>query len=216
MKVIIVGCGRLGRGLAKLLDKKGDEITVIDQNPESFKDLGTHYTGQKITGYGIDRQVLESAGIERADALVACTNNDEINALAARTARVFYQVPQVIARLYDPHKADIYNALGIQVLSTTSWGIRTAAEMLSFNHLDILDELGSGSVKLIRVEVSPLLAGRNVQSLNKMGQCSVSAMRHGNSTYVPTDGTVLEAGDILFMTVQSDYISTLKTDLGSH
>lgn len=216
MKVIIVGCGRLGRGLAKLLDQKGEEVTIIDQNPEAFKGLGTHYKGEKVTGFGIDKTVLESAGIERADALVSCTNNDEVNALAARTARIFYQVPQVVARLYDPHKANIYNALGIQVLSTTSWGIRYAAQLLSFGQLDVIDELGDGAVKIVRLEVKPLLAGRTVQSLNQMSQCSVSAMHRNNQTYMPTDGTLLEAGDVLFLTVQSEYIPALKNILAIH
>lgn len=214
MKVVIVGCGRMGRGLAKLLDRRGDQVTIIDKNEEAFKELGSHYNGEKITGYGADKEVLEAAGIDRTDALVTCTSNDEVNALVARTARIFYQVPQVIARLYDPHKANIYNALGIRVLSTTSWGIRYTAEILSYTQLDIIQELGNGSVKLVRIEVDYLLAGRTVQSLNKMGQCMVSAMRRGNDTYMPTDGTLLEAGDCLFLMVQSDYISSLKKTLG--
>lgn len=214
MRVIIIGCGRMGRGLARLLDKKGDEVIVVDQNKDSFKDLGSHFSGKTILGFGIDKEVLELAGIERADALVTCTSNDEVNALVARAARIEYQVPQVIARLYDPHKASIYNALGIQVLSSTLWGIRHTAELLSYNQFDIIEELGNGNIKIVRIEIPPMMVGRNIFGLRSVGQCEVTGLRRGNKTFIPSDGMTFESGDALFLSVQSDYIPRLKSILG--
>lgn len=214
MKVIIIGCGRMGRGLGRLLCKKGDEVTIIDQRPEAFKELGSHYTGETIVGYGVDKETLEKAGIARADALISCTNNDEVNALVARAARINYSVPRVIARLYDPHKASIYNALGIQVLSSTNWAIRHAAELLSYNHFNIIEEFGSGQVKIVQIDLPSLMAGRSVAGLNRMGQCAVSSIRRGNDVFMPTDGFILEAGDVLFITVQAEFLPTLKSILG--
>jgi trk system potassium uptake protein TrkA len=129
MKVIIVGLGRMGTGLSLSLAKKGHQVTVIDNNPESFDALGKDFTGTKIVGFGFDRDVLIEAKIDKVDAVVSCTESDEINAVIARIAKNAYRVPRVIARLYDSRKAEIYRRLGIQTLSTTSWGIERASEI---------------------------------------------------------------------------------------
>ena len=113
MNVIIVGCGKLGSGLALSLDKKKHAVTVIDTDSTKCALLGDKFQGRKITGVGFDKDVMERAGIKMADAVIACTINDETNALVGRIARNIYRVPRVISRLYDPRKAEIYQALGI-------------------------------------------------------------------------------------------------------
>ncbi|MFV0527551.1 MAG: potassium channel family protein [Lachnospiraceae bacterium] len=214
MRVIVIGCGRLGRGIARKMDRQGDEVIAIDKNDESLKKLGDGFEGTTICGLGFDKDVLESAGIQRADALIATTNKDEVNALTARMARVFYKVPRVIARLYDGQRADIYNAMGIQVLSTTMWGIRKAAELLSYSHVDSVWEIGGGAVEMLRIEVNSLLAGRTVHSLNKMGEIQVVAMWRKNKVHMPTDGMVFEKNDVVYVSVANTALATFKEMLG--
>src|SRR6266498_5546516 len=102
MKIIILGCGRVGIYLARSLDKAGHKVTVIDRNSDSFTKLGADYGGQMVLGTGIDEDVLKKAGIERADAFVAVTNGDNTNAMAAQIAKHVFHVQHVVARLYDP------------------------------------------------------------------------------------------------------------------
>ena len=142
MKVIIVGCGKFGSGLAMTLEKKGNEVTIIDNDPEAFELLDKKFMGTKITGIGFDRDILEQAGISRCDAVVACSKKDETNALIGKLARDAYSVPRVICRLYDPRRAAIYRSFGIETISTTSWGVQRAMDMLSFNALDSILMLG--------------------------------------------------------------------------
>lgn len=122
MRVIIVGCGKLGSGLAKALTRKGNQVTIIDSNADAFELLDKDFSGKTIAGIGFDRDILEKANISHADAIIACSKSDEINALIGKIARDIYRVPRVISRLYDPRRAEIYHSLGIQTLSTTTWG----------------------------------------------------------------------------------------------
>lgn len=214
MKVLIVGCGRLGRGLARELDRKGVDVTMIDKDPEKLEHLHAPYKGQTQVGVGFDQDVLEAAGIMRADALVATTDNDETNALIARIARNHYKVPRVIARLYDPRKAAIYTALGIQTISTTSWGIQRGLEMLSYTQMDNVLTLGESDVSLVRVEVPALLAGRPVQDLTRPGEVHVMSIGRANSAFIPTLGTTMQSGDVLYIAVATSAFGKLKIALG--
>lgn len=215
MKIIIVGCGRMGRGVAKFLNKKGEDVTVIDNNPEAFEGLGSHFSGKTITGIGFDKEVLEQAGITMADAVVAFTNSDETNALVARIARLVYRVPKAIARLYDYHKANIYNALDVQVISTTSWGIEKTCSMLSYDQLDVVSDFGgSANVNLVRIEIPILAEGQSIREFTSMGEMEPVCIRRGNNTFVPTDGFVLKSGDILYISLEISAIPKLKSMLG--
>ena len=121
MKVIVVGLGRMGTGLSLNLAKKGHQVIVIDKDSEALDSLGKNFNGERVEGLGFDKDILNKAKIDRVDAVVACTDSDEVNAVIARMAKNIYRVPKVIARLYDPKKADIYRRLGIQTISTTTW-----------------------------------------------------------------------------------------------
>jgi len=113
MKVIILGCGRLGAHLARRLDHEGNEVTVIDRNAESFARLGSEFHGRMVFGTGIDEDLLRRAGIEEVDAFVAVTNGDNTNAMASEIAKLVFNVPRVIARLYDPVREGTFHALGL-------------------------------------------------------------------------------------------------------
>lgn len=215
MKVIIVGCGKLGSGLALDLSRKGHGVTVIDTQPEAFALLGDNFNGETIVGVGFDRDLLEKkANIKFADAVVACSKSDDANALIGKIARDIYRVPRVISRLYDPRRAEIYRSLGIQTISTTTWGVTRVTELLSYTQFDNVASLGSGDVEVVRVEVSALLSGKIVNDLTVVGECHVVAISRDNRTFIPTLGTQFNRHDIIYISVLVSSSKKLKSMLG--
>jgi trk system potassium uptake protein len=130
MKIIILGCGRVGIYLAQTLDKAGHQVTVVDRNPDSFSKLGGEYGGQMVLGTGIDEDVLKKAGIEKADAFIAVTNGDNTNAMAAQIAKHVFNVQHVVARMYDPIREDTYRLLGLETVCSTVMGAERIREMV--------------------------------------------------------------------------------------
>jgi trk system potassium uptake protein TrkA len=214
MRIVIVGCGRIGSGLAQALDRAGHEVSVIDSNPAAFSNLNPAFTGKKIEGIGFDRDVLLKARIDRADALAAVTSSDESNAVIAQLARDAYRVPKVVARMYDRQKAEIYRRLGVLTLSSTAWGIRRAMDLINYSPLNTVLSLGSGDVDLVEIEVPALLIGRQARELMLSGEVIVSAIVRGNKTFIPTMGTTFEKGDLIYLTVATGSTGRLKRLLG--
>jgi trk system potassium uptake protein TrkA len=214
MKVIVVGCGKMGSGLAQELVRKGHTVTVVGSSMEEFAMLGKGFHGDTIVGVAFDKQILEQAGIERADAIVACTKSDETNALIGRISRNTYRVPRVISRLYDPRKAEIYRSLGIQTISATEWGVKHAIELLSYDQLDIVAGLGNGGVDIVRVEATELLVGKKIVDVTAAGEFTVCALSRQNQTFLPTLGTVIEKGDVLYYNVMVSSVKQFKHVLG--
>lgn len=214
MKVIIVGCGRMGLGLAAELDRNNHEVCLIDSDAQRLDAVPDSYTGRKVVGIGFDQATLEKAGITNQDALVSCTNSDETNALIARIARNIFKVPTVVARLYDPRKATIYNALGIQTISTTSWGIQRAVELINYSKFDRTLSFGDGNVELIRIEVPATRVGRKVQDVSMIGDIQVVSIVRENTGFIPTQGTTLMEHDVLFVAVNTSAIGQLKSLMG--
>lgn len=212
MKVIIVGCGKLGSGLAQNLVKKGHKVTVIDNDQEAFDLLGKDFSGETILGIGFDKNILEKAQIRSSDAIIACSKSDDANALIGRISRNIYRVPKVISRLYDPRRAEIYRSLGIQTISTTTWGVHKAIEMLSYNQLDSISTIGD--MEMIRVETPELLVGRTVNELTVIGEIQVVSIIRGNKTLMPTTSTAFQKHDMIFIAALSTSINRLKKLLG--
>lgn len=210
MKIIIVGCGRLGSGLAMELDRLKYEVTVISSQPQQFRALGDDFNGHTLTGVEFDRELLEKAGIMRTDGLITCTESDETNALVARIARNHYRVPKVIARLYDRRKVDIYNALGIQVIATTQWGIARAKELLTFSHLESVLSIGNTPVEVVRVNIPALLTGRTIQEAFPMNEVRVVALSRGNDSFIPANNTLLQEHDTLYLAAQAEAIHEIR------
>jgi len=214
MKAIIVGCGKLGSGLALSLIRKGHTVTVIDIDPAAFQLLGRNFSGKTILGIGFDREILEKAQIHIADAVIACSKSDDANALIGRIAKNIYKVPHVISRLYDPRRAEIYRTLGIQTISTTTWGVFRAIEMLSYSGLDSVLTIGDNNVEVIRIDVPPLLIGRTVNELTAVGEIQVVAVSRGNKSFLPTLGTVLQQNDVVYISVLASSAKRLQALLG--
>jgi trk system potassium uptake protein TrkA len=133
MKLIIVGCSRVGAMVARAMEEAGHEVTVVDSNRRSFDRLGTDFKGQMVLGNGIDEDVLRQAGIERADGFASLTNGDNRNIMAAQIAREVFHVPKVITRIYDPIRQDVYQELGLNTICPTLAGARQIHAMLKGN-----------------------------------------------------------------------------------
>jgi len=209
VRVIIIGCGRMGSGLARTLTLRGHTVTVVDKEPTAFERLGPSFKGRMVAGVGFDREVLVQAGIERADGLAAVTASDEANVVAARMASQVFRVPRVVARLYDPRKAEIYDRLGLQTINTTSWGINRIADLLCYSQFEPVVSLG-GQVDLVEVQLPPLLAGRTANELTVPGELMVVAISRGGKTFLATLGTVFQEGDVVHLAVLSTAVDRLK------
>jgi len=214
MRILIIGCGRVGAGLAKTLLGRGHSVTVVDKDPLAFEKLGDKFKGQTIVGIGFDRDVLLKAGIERVDGVAAVTSSDEANVVASRIARDIFRVPRVVARLYDVRQAEIYKRLGIQTIAPTGWGINRIADLLLYSPLEIVFTLGSGEVELVEAEVPSLLVGRTVRDLTVSGEIHVVSITHDNKTFLPTPGTFFRENDLLHLAVLATSTNRLKELLG--
>ncbi|MBK8134798.1 MAG: NAD-binding protein [Anaerolineae bacterium] len=213
MKIIIVGCGRVGQGLAQAMSRKGHLVTVVDKDPKAFHALNPAPSIQCITGIGFDRDVLIQAGIERTDGLAAVTDSDEANLVTGQLARQVFHIPKVVARVYDSRQAEIYRRLGLQVIATTSWGVNRIAEILTYSSLDPVLNLGNGEVDILQSSVPLLLVGRTVNELTIPGEVSVIAITRRDSAFLPTLGTVFEAGDHVHLAVITSAMRRLSAML---
>ncbi len=214
MKIIIVGCGRLGVRLATILQMRGHQITVIDNDPTTFEKLGPTFTGKKIIGVGFDRDILIRAGIEKADGLAAVTSSDEANVVAARLAKQFFKVPRVTARVYDPRKAEIYRRFGIQTISPVAIGASRLAELLSTSPYKVVFNVGGGEVDIVELELPTSLEGRGIRDLAIVGEVQVVAITRTGKTFLPNEGTAFMQGDVVHLAITSPGGDRLKPLLG--
>jgi trk system potassium uptake protein TrkA len=209
MRFVIVGCGRVGAQLANQLFLQGHEVTIIDRDPAAFRRLSPAYKGHKVEGVGFDRDVLVSAGIERADGFASVTNGDNANLVSAQIARRVFRVPRVVARIYDPRRAGIYRRLGLLTISPTEWGASRISQVLCHPGMSVLQSMGNGEVHLVEVEVTAHLAGHRVNELVIPGEMNVVALMRGGRATVPTLGTAMQIGDTVQVSVQATAMGRL-------
>lgn len=210
MKVIIMGCGRVGEQLAYILSDEGHAVTVVDYDPQALARLTERFKGERVKGVGFDREVLLQAGIEEADAFAATSSSDNANIVAARIAREVFLVPRVIARLYDPRRAEIYQRLGLRTISSTTWGAERIRELLTHAELDPIFTFGNGEVAILSIEVPPQLIGRMVRDLTISGGVGVTAITRQEHAFIPFSGTEFLARDILHLSVAASAMEQLK------
>lgn len=196
MKVMIVGCGRVGSTLANILSLEQKDVVVIDKNEEAFLRLGKTFRGQKVRGHGFDKKILEKAGIEHCDAFVSVTNGDNTNIVSARTAKDEYRVPKVIARIYDPVRAQIYRKLGVITVAPVTWAANKIKDLIIHPEHATQATFGSGEVELVRLEIPHHLIGKNVQSITIPGEIQIVAITRLGKAFIPTTATVLMEGDV--------------------
>jgi trk system potassium uptake protein len=214
MKVIIMGCGRVGVQLARLLVDEGHQVAVIDYDADALKRLGPDFKGQKVVGVGFDREILIKAGIERADAFAAASSSDNANILAARIAHNIFHVPRVVARLFDPQRAEIYRRLGMLTISSTTWGAERIRELITSMEIDPIHSFGSGEVSLVNIEVPPQLVGRMVKDLTVNSEISIVAITRQGAAFIPVLGSQFKDGDIIHVVVLATALERFKTMLG--
>ena len=214
MKIIIMGCGRVGEQVSRILANEGHHITVIDKEAEPLARLGIDFKGRKVKGIGFDRNVLVEAGIETAEAFAATSSSDNANIIAARIARNIFRVPRVVARLYDPRRAEIYRRLGLVTISSTTWGAERIRKLITYTDLDAVLTFGSGEVSLVSLETPPVLVGRSARHLNLPGEISVVAITRDRAALIPTSGTEFQTGDTIHLAVLATAMERLQALLG--
>lgn len=203
MRVIIGGCGRVGAQLATKLANERHEVVVIDKNPAALKRLGEGFGGTIVQGMVFDKEVLEHAGIERCDAFVAVTSGDNSNVVSATVARGVFRVPKVVARIFDPRRAEIYRRLGIQTVSSVTWAANEMSSLILYPYLVRDLALGDGDVQAVKVSIPPRLVGRTVADLSMPGESMVFAVVRGGRSFIPSTPESLLEGDVLEIAVLS-------------
>ena len=209
MRVIIMGCGRVGSELSNELAAEGHDVTVIDKNPEAFFRYPPGDRAKTVVGLGFDRDVLEEAGIKEAEAFVAVSSGDNSNIVSARVALERYHVPKVVARIYDPRRADIYERLNIPTVATTRWGVKQIHLMLFHDRQEIRETLGGGDLLRLRMPVAPHMVGKHVSEFNVAGKILISGVSRGGGGFLPTEDSTLQAGDYLIVMLTNDAMETI-------
>jgi trk system potassium uptake protein len=214
MRVIIMGCGRVGVQLALLLVEEGHQVVVIDYDANALTRLGPNFKGQKIVGVGFDKDILLKAGIESADAFAAASSSDNANIIAARIAHNIFHVPRVVARLFDPQRAEVYRRLGMLTISSTTWGAERIRELITSAEIDPIHSFGSGEVSLVNIEAPLQLVGRMVKDLTVSTEISVVAITRQGAAFIPTLGSQFKEGDIIHIAILASALERLKILLG--
>jgi len=214
MKIIIMGCGRVGSQVSQLLVGHGHEVTVIDHDANALARLGAEFKGKIVRGLGFDRNVLIEAGVETAEGFIAASSSDNANIVAARIARNIFRVPRVVARLYDPVRAEVYQRLGLTTISSTAWGAERIVEVVTHADLDVLSVFSDGGTTLVRVESPARLNGHRVAQMNIPGEVSVTAITRNDHTFIPVSGTEFQEGDVIYLAVISSAMLRLEELLG--
>jgi len=192
-----MGCGRVGSTIAHILEDQGHSVAIIDQDAEAFRRLRSGFKGSKITGIGFDRDVLVEAGIERADAFAAVSSGDNSNVIAARVARESFNVHNVVARIYDPRRAEVYQRLGIPTVATVRWTADQMLRRLLPEGSEPLWRDPTGAVVLAEVAISDAWLGEKVQTLEESARARVAFISRLGEALLPGPGTVLQEGDVL-------------------
>lgn len=214
MKVIVVGCGRVGAELAYRLYQKGNQVTVIDVVATAFDNLNPDFRGRLLEGDVLSQDVLRRAGIEQADAIAAVTSSDTLNAVVLHVARTVYHIPNVVARNYEPRYRSLYEAFGLQAVGPSSWGAQRMEEMLSDATLHAVFSAGNGEVEVYEIVIPESWHGRPVKDLLN-GSCMAIALTRAGRATIPTPDTILEACDVLHLSATQEGIATLRQRLAS-
>lgn len=215
MHVVVVGCGRVGSGLARAVEASGHTVAIVDRQEKAFRRLPEGFAGRKVVGVGFDRDRLEQAGIGEAGALAAVTNGDNSNILVARIARETYGIEKVVARIYDPRRAAIYERLGIATIATVQWATERVLRRILPDSGEV--EWIDPSAKVVLVErlvPSDLVAKKVADLEERTGVRAVAVSRLGVSQLAEPP-LILQEGDVLYLAVDGDGIDALDVHLGA-
>ncbi|HQR27462.1 MAG TPA: TrkA family potassium uptake protein [Nocardioides sp.] len=204
MHVVIMGCGRVGSTLARGLEDRNHTVSVIDSEPDSFRRLGPAFNGDKVTGYGFDQAVLEKAGIRRADAFAAVSSGDNSNIIAARVARETFGIQQVVARIYDPGRAEVYQRLGITTVATVKW----TADQVMRRLLPVGAEPDfrdpTGTIRLDQVPVPDAWIGHRTIHFQDQSRSRIAWIDRLGDGMLPNRDSVLQEGDLMHLVMREE------------
>jgi trk system potassium uptake protein len=213
--VVIMGCGRVGSQLSLELLAGDHQVSVVDKNARAFWRYPPGNAAKTVVGLGFDRDVLEEAGIKEADGFVAVSSGDNSNIVSARVALEHYHVPRVIARIYDPRRAEIYQKLNIPTVATTTWGVKQIQLMLFHDRQEVRESMGGGDILRVRVPVPKHLVGRSATAVNVDGKLLVAGVSRGGHGFIPTEGSTLQEGDFLAVMLAKDALEMLDERLAT-
>ncbi len=213
MHVIIAGCGRVGSELAGNLERLGQSVAVIDKNPKAFERLKGAFAGARIVGFAFDREVLQEAGIKEAHAFASVTNGDNSNILSARVAKEHYRVAHVVARIYDPRRAQIYQRLGIQTVATVRWTTDQILRAILPDEVPVEYTVDNGEVVVTAIPAPPETVGKHAAAVDVDGRRRLIAVSRFGVPRLPDSGLTIQDGDILHISVTRGDIAALPEDL---
>ena len=214
MNFIVVGCGRVGAELCYHLFKRGHQVVVVDINKEAFNRLHPDFRGRTLEGEGLAEGVLERAGIHEADGLAAVTNSDTLNAVVAHAARIIYNVPNVVARNYDPNLRSVIEAFGLQTVGSTYWGAQRVEELLMNPSQRMVYSAGNGEVEVYELQIPEEWAGRTLgELLESLKQCYPVALSRAGHSFLPEPTMRLQTGDMLDISSTFEGIGELTARL---
>jgi trk system potassium uptake protein TrkA len=211
--VVIAGCGRVGSELASNLERLGHSIAIIDKNAKAFDRLKADFGGNRFKGFAFDRDILEEAGIKEAQAFASVTNGDNSNILSARVAKEHYRVPEVVARIYDPRRAQIYQRLGIQTVATVRWTTDQILRFLLPHDVPVEFTVDNGEVVVTALEAPSETIGKKARDLDADGQRRVIAVSRFGVPRIPDASMTVQDGDILHVSVVRSGLADLGEEL---
>ncbi|MFF5206946.1 potassium channel family protein [Streptosporangium sp. NPDC000396] len=205
MHIVIMGCGRVGSTLAHILEDSGHSVAIIDRDPQAFRRLRAGFRGRRVTGIGFDRDVLEEAGIESAGAYVAVSSGDNSNIISARVARETFGVDNVVARIYDSRRAEVYQRLGIPTVATVRWTADQILRRVLPEGAEPLWRDPTGAVVLAEVAYHPGWIGTRTKDLEEAVSTRLAFINRMGETLLPKNDSMVQEGDILHvMAVEND------------
>ena len=207
MRYLIVGCGRVGSTLARLLVDDKHDVVVVDENPAAFKRLGARFGGGVEVGTGIDYDVLKRAGAERADGFAAVTDGDNRNVMASLIAQRMFRIPKIVARIYDPPRGQLYRELGIETFSPTTIGAQLIRDALLDTPYRSMPAFDFGKLTSLVATIGAPHVGKRVADLEVEGRIRIAAIRQLGSVRVAAAGDVLQEGDEINAIVAPEALS---------
>lgn len=214
MNVIIAGCGRVGSELAQSVSAQGHRVVVIDPDNTTFDRLGDDFKGRTVCGDIRDKDVLLRAEIENADGFAAVTISDDLNLVAALTAREFFNVPNVVARVYDPAHAEVFIQARLQTVISSHWGAHRIEQLLTHPGAHNLMSMGNGEVHMIEVQAPEEFIGQPATALAMDGWCLPSVLVRGGVAKLIETTDMLQEGDLVVCCINHQNLQTFYDRLG--
>jgi trk system potassium uptake protein TrkA len=207
---VIMGCGRVGSRLAQGLEAQGQSVAIIDQNQEAFRRLGPNFSGRVVNGVGFDRDKLREAGIEDAYAFAAVSSGDNSNIIGARVARENFGVENVVARIYDPGRAEVYLRLGIPTVATVSWTSGQMLRRLLPHGAEPEWRDPTGTIRLAEISVAPAWIGHRVTTFEAATGARLAFLTRMGEGLIPDADTVLQDADLVHVLLREDQVSAIE------